>query len=150
MKRGLKVGINVHIGSNVVLDADFPYLITLGDECTIGRGTIILAHDASTKRYLNYTKVGKVHIGNRTFVGANVVILPNVRIGSNVIVGAGSVVSQSVPDGVVVAGNPAKIIGTTEDYIRSHRKQLQDRLLDRGRINEVIKAIEKYGVIYMR
>lgn len=42
--------------------------------------------------------------------------MPGVTIGENVIVAAGSVVTKSVPDGMIVGGNPAKIIGTTEDY----------------------------------
>lgn len=43
-------------------------------------------------------------------------IIPGVTIGENVIVTAGSVVSKSVPNGVIVGGNPAKIIGTTKDF----------------------------------
>ena len=49
----------------------------------------ILAHDASTKRYLGYTKIGRVLIGNNVFVGAGTIILPSVAIGNNVIIGAG-------------------------------------------------------------
>lgn len=68
-KRGLRLGTNVFIDSNVVIDGVFPYLITIADECMIAAGTVILAHDASTKRHLNYSKVGKVYIGKRTFIG---------------------------------------------------------------------------------
>ena len=49
-------------------------------------------------------------IGNNVTVGANVVIIGDIRIGNNVIIGAGSVVIRDVPDNCVVAGNPAKII----------------------------------------
>ncbi len=148
IKRGLRVGNNVFISPSVLIDSVFPYLITIGDECTISTGTRIFAHDASIKNYLNYTKVGKVYIGKRTFIGANVVILPNVEIGSNVIVGAGSIVSKSIPNGVVVVGCPAKIIGTTENYLKKHQEHLQARLTDKNKINEVIAAVEKYGIIY--
>ena len=49
-------------------------------------------------------------IGNNVTLGANVVVIGNIHIGDNVIVGAGSVVVKDVPDNVIVAGNPAKII----------------------------------------
>ena len=51
-------------------------------------------------------------IGNNVTLGANVVIIGPVSIGNNVIVGAGSVVVKDIPDDVIVAGNPAKIIKT--------------------------------------
>lgn len=49
-------------------------------------------------------------IGQNVTIGANVVIIGDIRIGDNVIVGAGSVVTKDVPDNCVVAGNPARII----------------------------------------
>lgn len=49
-------------------------------------------------------------IGNNVSLGANVTIIGGVHIGDNVVVGAGSVVIKNIPDGCVVAGNPARII----------------------------------------
>lgn len=49
-------------------------------------------------------------IGNNVTIGANVCIIGSILVGDNVIIGAGSVVTKDVPDNVVVAGNPAKII----------------------------------------
>lgn len=49
-------------------------------------------------------------IGDNVNLGANVCIIGDIRIGNNVIVGAGSVIVKDVPDNVIVAGNPAKII----------------------------------------
>jgi sugar O-acyltransferase (sialic acid O-acetyltransferase NeuD family) len=51
-----------------------------------------------------------VTVNSNTFIGINATILPGLTIGSNVIVGAGSVVTKNVPDGVVVVGNPARIL----------------------------------------
>lgn len=53
-------------------------------------------------------------IGDNVTVGANVAIIGDIKIGNNVIVGAGAVVVKNVPDNVVVAGNPAKIIKKLE------------------------------------
>lgn len=49
-------------------------------------------------------------IGNNVTVGANVCIIGHITIGHNVVIGAGSVVVKNVPDNVIVAGNPAKVI----------------------------------------
>lgn len=49
-------------------------------------------------------------IGNNVSLGCNVTIIGGVHIGDNVVVGAGSVVIKNIPDGCVVAGNPARII----------------------------------------
>lgn len=51
-----------------------------------------------------------VEIGERSFLGFNTIILPNVRIGSYCVVGAHSLVTKDVPDYSVVAGNPAKLV----------------------------------------
>lgn len=57
---------------------------------------------------------GCVDIGACTLIGVGAVILPNIRIGRNAIIGAGAVVTRDVPDDVVVYGNPARIIKSTD------------------------------------
>jgi acetyltransferase-like isoleucine patch superfamily enzyme len=54
-----------------------------------------------------------IHAGAK--IGANSTLLPGVVIGRNVLVGAGSVVVRDVPDGAIVAGNPAKFIKWVND-----------------------------------
>lgn len=56
------------------------------------------------------------------FIGYNSVILCNVRIGNDVIVAAGSIVTKDIPDVSVVAGNPARIIGKTSEYIEKQKE----------------------------
>lgn len=54
-------------------------------------------------------------IGRNSKIGANVTILPDITIGENTLVGSGSVVTKDVPDGMVVAGNPAKVIKRVDE-----------------------------------
>ena len=123
LKRGLKVGKNFCLLEEVILDFSHTFHIEIGDDVTLAPRVHILAHDASTKKYLGYTRLGKVKIGNCVFVGAGSIILPGVTIGNNVIIGAGSIVSSDVPDGQLVAGNPARKISSTEEYMA--RKKLE-------------------------
>ena len=58
----------------------------------------------------------KIKIGNNVFIGANTTLLYDVSIGDNVIIGAGSVVTKDIPDGVVSAGVPCKVIGKYDDF----------------------------------
>jgi maltose O-acetyltransferase len=127
VKAGLRLGRNVYVDENVSFDSSFCWLISIGDECTISKHVIILAHDASTKRHLDFTKIGRVQVGKRTFIGAGSVILPGVTIGDNVIVGAGSVVTHDIPDNCVAAGNPARIIKSTNDYLNHQKRNLSVR-----------------------
>lgn len=122
---GMKVGKNFGRLNGVILDPSHCWLIEIGDNVTLAPRVHILCHDASTKQFLNYTKIGKVKIGDNVFIGAESVVLPNVKIGSNVIIGANSTVTKDIPDGVVAAGNPAKIICTIEEYLSRHDENMR-------------------------
>ena len=65
---------------------------------------------------------GKVVIGDYVYLGTGTQIMPGVTIGNNVLVAAGSIVTKSVPDNVVVGGNPARIICTIDEYIKKNEK----------------------------
>lgn len=124
-ERGLLYGKNFNL-YNSVIDYGHCFLVEIGDDVTITNSTI-LAHDATTKMDLGKSKVGKVKIGNRVFIGYGSIVLCNTTIGNDVIVAAGSVVTKDIPDNSVVAGNPARIICTKSEYIEKHRQLMQDK-----------------------
>lgn len=126
IEKGLKVGINFNRRERVVLDYSHCWLIEIGDNVTIAPDVHILAHDASTKMFLGYTKIGRVRIGDNVFIGAGSIILPNVTIGDNVIIGAGSVVTKDIMSNSVVAGNPACRICSLDAYLEKNSKKIQD------------------------
>lgn len=67
---------------------------------------MLLAHDNCRNIKADCT------IGDNTIIGINSIIMPGVTVGNNVVVGAAAVVTKDVPDGCIVAGNPARIIKT--------------------------------------
>lgn len=122
-RRGVRIGKNVNMYS-CNIDYGHGYLIEIGDDCTITH-TTILTHDASTKMYLGYSKVGRVKIGNNVFIGQGSIILPGVCIGNDVIIGAGSVVKKDIPDRTVAAGNPAEPVCPLDRYIERNRERMK-------------------------
>ena len=99
-----------------------PHLVKLGDNVWITAGCQLLCHDASViminiMRQGHRDRVGPIIMGNNSFLGNNVIVLPGITIGSNTIVGAGSVVTKEVTDNAVWAGNPARFICPVDEYI---------------------------------
>lgn len=77
---------------------------------------------AARRKFPNFDCFGKVVVGDYVYIGNNASIMPGVTIGNNVLIAACSVVTKSVPDNVVVGGNPAKIICTIDEYIERNLK----------------------------
>lgn len=124
--RGLQVGKNLKILNDVIIDDSHCWHITIGDDVTLAPRVHILAHDASTKTHIGYTKIGKVVIGDRVFIGASSIVMPGITIGDDVIIGSGSVVTKDIPSGMVVAGNPVKIIMSTEEFMEKRKKEMDE------------------------
>lgn len=120
---GMKQGKGCHIYSRD-LDRGFGRYITLGDEVVIAPGVRILCHDAAGGQRTGVYLTAPVKIGSRTYIGVECLVLPGVTIGEDVVVGAGSVVTKDVPDGQIVAGNPARQVGTSADLDRRRRALL--------------------------
>lgn len=128
-KRGVKIGENCYVNHDVLLENG----VEIGDGTTITGGSIVLTHDAVPATFLPELNRGSVltrvcrranvKIGRQCFIGARCVILPGIEIGDRCVVAAGSIVTKDVPSGHVVAGNPAKVVCTIDEYIARQQKR---------------------------
>lgn len=121
-KIGVNVGEGCYLEHSIKYGAE-PYLIEIGDFVRIANNTSIYTHGGifSLRLLYNDSKLdhfGKVKIGDYSYIGAHCMIMPGVKIGERCVIGGGSVVTKSVPDGCMVAGNPAKYIGKTDDFYK--------------------------------
>src|SRR3954469_23424782 len=66
---GLRLGENVYLGQHTMIDPDFCWLVSIGDDTVISARVTVLAHDASTQRHIGFTRINTVRIGQRVFVG---------------------------------------------------------------------------------
>lgn len=109
----LKIGNHVRINNNVFIGASSGKIF-IGNNVLIGPNTVIRSsnHNFKKNSLINSQKhlSGEIIIEDDVWIGANVVILPNTKIKKGAVIGAGSIVTKSVDNYVVVAGNPAKQI----------------------------------------
>ena len=131
-------GYNIEVGENFFANYNFTVLdvgkVRIGANAQIAPNVSIYTaghpiHPDS--RNSGYEYGISITIGDNVWIGGNVCIMPGVTIGNNVVIGAGSVVTKDVPDNVIAAGNPCKIIRTiTEEdrdfYYRDHRFDVDD------------------------
>lgn len=121
VESNLKVdyGYNIHVGENFYSNYDLTILdvarVTIGDNCMFAPGVHIYTATHPTNPVARNS--GKefalpVTIGHNCWIGGRAIINPGIAIGNNVVIASGAVVTKDVPDNVVVAGVPAKIIQT--------------------------------------
>ena len=132
--RGVEIGEDTYFfdPKNTFIDYNRGIYISIGKKCKISGKVSIIAHDYSWEVLRQRSKEilpsggKKIEIGNNVFIGYGAMILRNVKIGDNAIIGAGTVVTKDVPANTIVAGNPARIISTIEQYYT----KLKDTLLE--------------------
>lgn len=128
IKNGLTVGDTFKINAGCSIDPSFPWLVTIGNNVTLAPNVTILSHDASSQVHMGYTRLGLVTIGDNVFIGAGSIILPGVKIGNNVVIAAGSVVTKDIPDEVVAAGMPARVVKSIEEFKDKKQKGMDIKL----------------------
>lgn len=132
--KGIKIGKYCHIGDpkTILIDTTRPYLVKIGDNVRMNTGFTLLTHDFSTSVITNVygdfiPSSGKVTIGNNVYFAQKCTVLKGVTIGNNCIVGYGSLVNKDIPDNSVVAGVPAKVICSLDEYYEKRKvKSLEE------------------------
>ncbi len=129
-KKGIfhHIGEGVHYASSSIPSE--PYLVSIGDHVVVSADVTFITHDlingvfASDEELPGEYKffMGKIEIGNYVMIGARAIIMYDVKIGSHCIVAAGAVVTKDVPDGSIVGGNPARIIGNYYDLAKKRNE----------------------------
>lgn len=126
-------GYNIEVGDNFYSNHNLVILdvgkVTIGDNVMFGPnvGIYTAGHPIHPdSRNSGYEYGIDITIGNNVWIGGSSVVNPGVKIGNNVVVGSGSVVTKDIPDNVIVAGNPARIIRkiteADRDYYFKSRK----------------------------
>ena len=116
-------GHHVHLGSGIYANSNLTLVddgnIYIGDKVMFGPNVRIatVSHPINPQlreRGLQFNK--DVYIGENTWIGAGVVIVPGVHIGRNTVIGAGSVVTKDIPDNVIGVGNPCRVIRNVSEH----------------------------------
>lgn len=134
-KRGVKIGKNVHWGTNIIVDYPFPYFVKVEDGASIAGNDYFLAHCKPLEYHAACSEsfVAPIVVHKHAWVAINVTIMPGVEIGEGAIVSAGSVVSKDVPPFTVVKGDPAKVVADLAEVLRPNypAEEFEKLLADR-------------------
>ena len=144
-----EMGDNVHFQPRH-LPAD-PKYIRIHNNVSVASNVTFITHDIIHNVFNNIdldyrgyqSHLGCIEVLDNVFIGSNTTILPNVRIGPNAIVAAGSVVTKDVHEGEVVAGNPAKVIGSF-DSVKQKRKNESLTITEKNRQKRIGSEWEKF------
>ncbi len=124
-------GYNIEIGKNFFANHNTVILdgakVKFGDNVFVAPncGFYTAGHPIDAERRnkgLEYAY--PITVGDNVWIGAGTQVMPGVTIGSNVVIGGGSVVVKDIPDNVVAAGNPCRVIReiTQEDRLKTWDK----------------------------
>ena len=133
-----ELGVFDYMGKNVSYSLRtiplYPNLIRIHDNVRLASGVKFITHDISDNVINHYLstlgrkekvteKIGCIEICDNVFVGADTLILYDVKIGENCIIGAGSLVTKDIPPNSVAVGRPCRVIGSFSDYVEKRMKE---------------------------
>lgn len=126
-------GHHVHFGDGIYANFNLTLIddghIYVGDKVLFGPNVTVAtaAHPIDPvlrEKHLQYNR--DVHIGENCWIGAGVSILPGVTIGKNSVIGAGSVVTKDIPENVVAAGSPCRVLREISEQDRAYAETLME------------------------
>ena len=119
ISRNVTINSNVEIGDDtrIMDNSHITGRVTIGSKVFISVGVVMANDNSFGLKGFNESVQGAV-IEDYVSIGVGAIILPNIRIGKGSIVAAGSVVKENVPEGVLYAGNPAKVVSRVPKYLR--------------------------------
>ena len=130
-------GSNTTIGNNFYANFDCVFLdvahITIGENVMFGPKVNLLTpgHPIDAVVRNSGLEFGKeIHIGDNVWLGGNVTVNPGVTIGNNTIIGSGSVVTKNMPDNVIAAGNPCRVIREINETDKAFWEKEQQKYWD--------------------
>lgn len=147
IKYAKKIGLNMKgrlilYGSPYKMFGSEPWLITIGDNVYITAEVRFITHDGGTlplrKEVPDLEITKPIVVGNDCYFGVKSMVMPGVTIGDRCIIAAGSIVTKDVPNNSVVAGVPARVIKTTDEYL----EKLKQESLHLGHLKGEEKARE--------
>jgi acetyltransferase-like isoleucine patch superfamily enzyme len=129
---GAEIGQNCRISVRNL--GNEPYLVIIGDHVSISTGVRFITHDGAVwlgqKEDPSIQYFAPIVIGSNCFIGEEAMLLPGVTVGDNSIIAARALVSKDVPSNCIVAGVPARVIGSTGKYLEKRKKQWKEQKPD--------------------
>jgi acetyltransferase-like isoleucine patch superfamily enzyme len=114
----VQIGDHAELNNNVFIKSEGPGIV-IGAHALLGSRIVIYDsdfHELDPRRRRGGTPaMGRVELGENVFIGDRVMVLKGVTVGAHSVIGAGSVVTSSIPSGVVAVGNPARVVRELTD-----------------------------------
>ena len=120
--RGVNIGKHVHWGTEITVDAPYPYFVKVEEGASLAGNNLIITHNKPLAYHQECSEsyVAPVVVHKHAWVAVGVTLLPGVEIGEGSIVSANSLVQKSIPHMVIAGGNPAKVIADISERLRSN------------------------------